>query len=127
MHAAAFDLQTGQRLDGFTYNTKAYPQRCGTDVCGPTCQVERRFAEVEAGFAKNLELLKQDVLNEVGFRKANEARRDERARLEARQVELPGWPAQQHDRPGCGGLPTSAVSARSSRTLGPLTHIGPRP
>ena len=37
--------------------------------------VERRLAEVEADFAKNLALLKRDVLDEAEFRKANEARR----------------------------------------------------
>ena len=35
-------------------------------------QVERRLAEVEADFAKNLALLKRDVLDEEEFRKANE-------------------------------------------------------
>ena len=42
--------------------------------------MKRRFAEVEADFAKNLALLKRDVLNEEEFRKANEARREERTR-----------------------------------------------
>jgi hypothetical protein len=51
-------------------------------------QVERRLAEVEADFAKNLELLKRDVLNEEEFNKANVARRDERVRLTGRQTEL---------------------------------------
>ena len=53
--------------------------------------VERRLAEVEADFAKNLALLKRDVLDEAEFRTANEARRDERARLTGRQTELTEW------------------------------------
>ena len=53
--------------------------------------VERCLAEVEADFAKNLELLKRDVLDEAEFRKANEARRDERTRLTGRQTELTAW------------------------------------
>ena len=51
-------------------------------------QVERRLDEAEADFAKNVALLKRDVLDEAEFRKANEARRDERARLTGRQTEL---------------------------------------
>ena len=43
---------------------------------------------MEADFAKNVALLKRDVLDEAEFRKANEARRDERARLTGRQTEL---------------------------------------
>ena len=74
-------------------------------------QVERRLAEVEAGFAKNLELLKRDVLSEEESRKANEARRDERVRLTGRQTELSDWPAQQHQRQeAAGSLPTRACS-----------------
>ena len=61
-------------------------------------QVERRMAELEADFAKNLELLKREVLNEEEFRKANEARRDERTRLEGRQAELAEWLSEQHQR-----------------------------
>lgn len=61
-------------------------------------QVERRLAEVEADFAKNLELLKRDVLNEDEFNKANVVRREERTRLTERQVELTAWVAQEHDR-----------------------------
>ena len=38
-------------------------------------QAERRLAEVEADFAKNLDLLKRDVLNENKFNNANVARR----------------------------------------------------
>ena len=61
-------------------------------------QTERRLAEPEADFAKNLELLKRDVLNEEEFRKANEARRDESSRLEERQAEPTEWLSEQHQR-----------------------------
>ena len=74
-------------------------------------QVERRLAEVEADFAKNLALLKRDVLDEEEFRKANEARREERARLTDRQTELSEWLAQQRDRQeAVGSLPARARS-----------------
>ena len=74
-------------------------------------QVERRLAEVEADFAKNLALLKRDVLDEEEFRKANEARRDERTRLTARQTELTEWLEQQHQRQeAVGTLPTRVRS-----------------
>lgn len=74
-------------------------------------QVERRLAEVEADFAKNLALLKRDVLDEAEFRKANEARRDERARLADRQTELVAWLTQQRERQeAVGTLPTRVRS-----------------
>ena len=74
-------------------------------------QVERRLAEVEADFAKNLTLLKREVLDEDEFRKANEARRDERTRLTGRQTELTEWLAQQHERlETVGSLPTRVRS-----------------
>ena len=74
-------------------------------------QVERRLAEVEADFAKNLALLKRDVLDEEEFRKANEARRDERARLMGRQTELAEWLTEQRDRQeAVGTLPTRVRS-----------------
>ena len=74
-------------------------------------QVERRLAEVEADFAKNLALLKRDVLDEAEFRKANEARRDERTRLTGRQTELTAWLAQQRERQeAVGTLPTRVRS-----------------
>ena len=38
------------------------------------------------------------MLDEAEFRKANEARRDERGRLTGRQTELTAWLAQQHER-----------------------------
>ena len=50
--------------------------------------------------------MKRDVLNEEEFRKANEARREERTRLEARRAPLSEWLAQQHDRQeAVGSLP----------------------
>lgn len=52
-------------------------------------QVERRLAKVEADFAKNLALLKRDVLDEEEFRKANEVRPDER-------VEENGTPSHEN-------------------------------
>ncbi len=74
-------------------------------------QVDRRLAEVEADFAKNLALLKRDVLDEEEFRKANEARRDERARLTGRQTELAEWLANQRSRQeAVGTLPTRVRS-----------------
>ena len=60
--------------------------------------MQRRLADVEADFAKNLELLKRDVLNEEEFNSSNVARRDERARLTGGQAELTAWFTQQHDR-----------------------------
>ena len=60
---------------------------------------------------KNLALLKRDVLDEEELRKANEARRDERARLTERQTELSKWLAQQHERQeAVGTLPTRVRS-----------------
>ncbi len=74
-------------------------------------QVERRLAEVEADFAKNLALLKRDVLDEDEFRKANEVRRDDRTRLTGRQMELAEWLARQHERQeAVGTLPTRVRS-----------------
>ena len=70
-------------------------------------QVERRLAEAEADFAKNLTLLKREVLDEEEFRKANEARRDERTRLTRRQTELAGWLASRlgiEKKENAGGL-----------------------
>ena len=74
-------------------------------------QVERRLAEVEGDFAKNLGLLKRDVLDEEEFRAANEARRDERARLTGRQTELSERLAGQRERQeAVGTLPTRVRS-----------------
>jgi hypothetical protein len=84
--------------------------------------VERRLAEVEAGFAKNLELVKRDVLNKDEFNKANVTRREERTRLMERQVELTVWVAEQHDRLEIVKRPTRAC-ARSSRTLNRSTCV----
>lgn len=79
-------------------------------------QVERRLAEVGTDFAKNLALLKRDVLDEDEFRKANEARRDERARLTGRQTELTEWLAQQRERQeAVGSLPTRVRSFQKGR------------
>ena len=60
--------------------------------------VEKRLAAIEVDFDKNLELLKRDVLNETEFRKANEARREERGLLEARRDELVDLLSAQHQR-----------------------------
>ncbi len=66
---------------------------------------------MEADFAKNLALLKRDVLDEEEFRKANEARRDDRSRLTGRQTELNDWLAQQRERQeAVGTLPTRVRS-----------------
>ncbi len=66
---------------------------------------------MEADFAKNLALLKRDVLDEEEFREANEARRDERTRLTGRQTELTEWLAQQRSRQeAVGTLPTRVRS-----------------
>ena len=51
------------------------------------------------------------MLDEAEFRTANEARRDERARLTGRQKELTEWLAQQRDRQeAVGSLPTRVRS-----------------
>ena len=74
-------------------------------------QVERRLHEVEADFTKNLELLKRGVLNEEEFRRANEVRRDDRARLTGQQVELTDWLQRQHERQDAvGSLPARVRS-----------------
>ena len=49
--------------------------------------IAERLAEVEADFAKNLDLLKRNVLNEDEFNNANVARRGERVKLTEQQVE----------------------------------------
>jgi site-specific DNA recombinase len=74
-------------------------------------QTERRLAEVETDFAKNLELLKRGVLNEEEFQKANMARRDDRVRLTGLQTELTDWIARQKERQQTvGELPTRVRS-----------------
>ena len=58
-----------------------------------TCLLYRRASlEIPVGghTMSNMALLKRDVLDEAEFRKANEARRDERTRLTGRQTELTG-------------------------------------
>ena len=83
-----------------TYGSKAFADHYQEDaeMVHRLRQFERRLAEVEADFAKNLDLLKREVLNEEEFNKVNVARRDERVRLTERQVELTAWVEQQHDR-----------------------------
>ena len=86
-------------------------------------QVERRLAEVEADFAKNLALLKRDVLDEAEFRTANEARRDERARLP--DCTTPRWHHLSGFSRGtsCAVLTTVAyTSTRAERSNGPRGH-----
>ncbi len=74
-------------------------------------QIEKRLIAIEVDFAKNLELLKRDVLNEQEFRRANVDRRDERSRLTGHQSELADWLAQQHERQeAVGSLPTRVRS-----------------
>jgi len=74
-------------------------------------QIEKRLIAIEVDFAKNLELLKRDVLNEEEFRRANEERRADRERLVAQQTELTEWLAQQHERQeAVGTLPTRVRS-----------------
>ena len=74
-------------------------------------RVKRRLGELEADFDKNLELHKRDVLNEEEFRRANELRREERARLESRHEELVGWLAVQSEwQETVGALPVRVRS-----------------
>jgi hypothetical protein len=57
-------------------------------------------AAIEADFAKNLDLLKRDLLNEEEFKQANEARPEEQAQLQARLEELASSltaQSQRHD------------------------------
>ena len=51
-------------------------------------RVEKQLAGIEADFAKNLDLLKRELLNEEEFKRANETRREEQAQLQARLEEL---------------------------------------
>ena len=51
-------------------------------------RVDKRLADIEADFHKNVDLLKRDLLNEEEFRRVNEARREERSHLEGRREEL---------------------------------------
>ena len=61
-------------------------------------QIDKRLIAIEVDFAKNLELLKRDVLNEEEFRTANENRRAERDRLRVQQTELTEWLSGKHER-----------------------------
>ena len=80
---------------------------------------------MEADFAKNLELLEREGLDEAEFRKANEARREEWVRLTGRQTEISDWLAAQHGRQETvGSLPTRVRS--SSRTSGLSIRAGPK-
>ena len=63
-------------------------------------RVEKQLAAIEADFAKNLDLLKRELLNEEEFKRANEARREEQAQLQARLEELASSltaQSQRHD------------------------------
>ena len=60
--------------------------------------MKKRLEAVEADFDKNLDLLKRSVLNENEFQRANEARREEHARLEGRRDELTEWLEAQNER-----------------------------
>jgi hypothetical protein len=51
-------------------------------------RTEKRLAALDADFHKNLDLLKDGILNEREFSAANEKRRDERASTEMRLAEL---------------------------------------
>lgn len=51
---------------------------------------ERRLAELESDFLKNLDLMKRGILDEQDFARANAGRKQERATLETRQAELTG-------------------------------------
>lgn len=63
-------------------------------------RIGKQLTAIEADFDKNLDLLKRDILNDDEFTKANEARRQERSQLEARQVGLASKlraQAERHD------------------------------
>jgi site-specific DNA recombinase len=51
-------------------------------------EVSRHLAQLEEDFERNLDLLKRGVLNEEEFIQANQRRRQERASLESRRIEL---------------------------------------
>jgi site-specific DNA recombinase len=61
-------------------------------------RVEKQLGVIEADFAKNLDLLKRELLNEDEFKRANEARREEQAQLQARREELVSSLAAQSER-----------------------------
>ena len=90
-------------------------------------RVNQRLVQIEADFDKNLKLLKRSVLNENEFQRANEVRREERARLEGRRDELTeGLEAQNERQEAVGALPTrvrsflkdvQALDARQAKAL----------
>lgn len=61
-------------------------------------QIQRRLTALDRDFHQNLALLKRGLLNEEEFHKANVARRQDRARDEARRAEVAQWLAQERDR-----------------------------
>ena len=68
--------------------------------------------EIEADFHQNVDLLKRDLLNEEEFRRVNEARREERWRLEGRREELAAAVADQLSRQeGVSALPVRIKSS----------------
>ena len=74
-------------------------------------RVDKRLADIEADFDKNVDLLKRDLLNEEEFRKLNEARREERSELEGRREELAAAVADQASRQeGMSALPVRIKS-----------------
>ncbi len=74
-------------------------------------RVDKRLQEIEVDFDKNVDLLKRDLLNEEEFRKLNEARREERSRLEGRRGELAAAVTDQVSRQeGVSALPVRIKS-----------------
>jgi site-specific DNA recombinase len=65
---------------------------------GELSGIERRLTFIERDFTKNLDLLKRGVINEEEFKKANEARRDERTSLADRRQALVEWLGREADR-----------------------------
>lgn len=55
---------------------------------GELSQLEKRLAELDRDFHKNLDLLKKELLTEEEFALANSARRDERVKTEMRLAEV---------------------------------------
>lgn len=60
-------------------------------------KITKRLNDMDSDFDKNLDLLKREVLNEAEFKKTNEARRGERDRLAAQQIEVTEWLRQRND------------------------------
>ena len=58
----------------------------------------KQLGAIEADFNKNLDLLKRELLNEDEFKRANEARREEHAQLQARREELVSSLTAQSER-----------------------------